>query len=275
MKKSFGLVTSMLTVALMACGNSGNSDSVVIATSVPTATSDVAETTTSKAPATTVAPPPSTAALTTAPPTTAPAPTALQVSGNRVGEFDFGTDSDRVISGLQARFGSPTEDSGWQRFLSTAELSEPEYGEAGKFYEDDDHLGASWRYRSHRRVCWKTLCLEFGGNSEGNGELRGWDLSLPYDQSASPADLDVEIAGSGIRLGSTWGQVQAAYPGLTVSGGEGGSLTIMDPPFPGFFDGAGVWRLTGRSDSANPNSAPPSSTISRLTGGEGPEPGCC
>ncbi|MGZ8738222.1 MAG: hypothetical protein ACXWW7_13735, partial [Nocardioides sp.] len=86
---------------------------------------------------------------------------------------------------------------------------------------------------------------------------------------------EVTLAGTGIRLGDSWKALHAAYPSTGVAGAEGNSLAVADTPWEGIFDGAAAWRLSGEWDFEHPTTAPSDATVSRISAGEGPEPGCC
>lgn len=222
-------------------------------------------------------PEPSSSTTTTAPPPppTPPPRSALQLSGTAVGDVAFGTATEAALASLSLHLGSPDTDTGWEQFIPAAELSEPTFTEADEFYARDDPLDESWRYPVHRRVCWSALCLHFGGDIASDAPLRGWDLTNLDYPAQSPPGPDAELAGTGIRLGSTWGAVRAAYPGTAVKAGEGNSLVVDNTPWPGIFDGAGPWRLTGYWDYERPGYAANDERVTRLSAGEGPEPNCC
>ncbi len=197
----------------------------------------------------------------------------LDVSGSGVGEQPFGTAADEVVAAVTARFGEPDLSVGPQRYAHVA-------GSDAWFEDGQDPLSPSWKYQVTSVACWDTLCLIFGGDSAGTVQLRGWELAQyrRWAEPATPEDPqapDVRLAGTGIRLGDTWKRLHAAYPDTTVQGGEGASVTVRPTPWAGVSDGVGAWRLSGQWDYNHPNKAPAGAVVTRLSGGEGPEPGCC
>jgi hypothetical protein len=80
---------------------------------------------------------------------------------------------------------------------------------------------------------------------------------------------------TGIRLGSTWADLQSAYPGVEAGGAEGASLAVDNRPWDGIFDGVADWCLSGVWNPDRPNFAPSDAQVTRLLAGDGPEPGCC
>jgi hypothetical protein len=92
---------------------------------------------------------------------------------------------------------------------------------------------------------------------------------------ADPTSPEVTLADTGLRLGDSWEALHAAYPSTTVGGAEGNSLAVENTPWDGIFDGVATWRLSGPWDFEQPTKAPPDAAITRISAGEGPEPGCC
>ena len=86
---------------------------------------------------------------------------------------------------------------------------------------------------------------------------------------------DVRLAGTGIRLGDSWERLHAAYPDVVVSGAEGSTVAVRNTPWAVVFDGVAGWRLSGPWDYTHPARAPAGAVVTRLSAGEGPEPGCC
>lgn len=227
--------------------------------------------TTAPAPATTPPPPP-----TAPPPTTAPRDEPLQLSGDSVGVARFGEDAERSLASLSEKLGSPSEDTGWEEFLPESEVEGTEYAAvAGQYYQSDDNLGPAWGYAVHRKVCWETLCVRLGGESQETAQLRGWEWNTEDYLPPTATVSNAELAGTGIQLGSTWEELQAAYPGVVAGRAEGGALAVDNRPWDGFFDGVSEWRLSGTSAQEQPNYAPPDAQVVRLSAGEGPQPGCC
>ena len=211
---------------------------------------------------------------TTAPTTYDEAPSGpITVSGAGVGDLTFGSDADRVMASMTDRFGEPDLTTGPQEYSRIP-------GEDGWFEVADDPISPSWRHPVASVSCWAELCLIFGGRDEGSLQLRGWELAeyrrwpgpeLPQDRDP----LDVRLDGTGVALGDSWETVHAAYPETVVAGGEGASVTVRNTPWPGISDGVGAWRLSGVWDYTKPDEAPEGAVVTRLSGGEGPEPGCC
>lgn len=263
-----------LAVTVTSCG-SKNTDETVSTAVVPEATTTTTGAATTQ-PAVTSAPttkaPPATEAPTT---TTEPESSSLQVGENHVAGVTFGTPAEAAKTALDQHFGSPDEDSDWVEYIATEELSDPEAGEPGKFYADDDNLSDSWGYRMFRKTCWGSLCVIYGGDDSGSATLRGWELASIGPNAGDPGNPDVELEDTGIRLGSTWQELQNAYPGVVAGSAEGFSFAVDERPWPGIFDGVAEWRLSGRADGNTPTVAPPDSQVIRLSAGEGPVPGCC
>ncbi|MCD4536262.1 hypothetical protein LRP67_19395 [Nocardioides sp. cx-169] len=213
----------------------------------------------------------------TAPPATVePTPTIrrtaapLRGSGTGIGEWSFGDAAGEVITEMTRSFGAPDWDSAWDQL---------EPAPAGFAVDGDDPLSPSWDHRQARTVCWQSLCAAFGGETVKAATFRGWELARsPSWNDYEPVDAtqpQIRLADSGIALGDTWAELSAAYPDVVPGGGEGASLTIDDPPWPGIFDGVGEWRLSGTWDSSRPRYAPPGAEVTRMSAGEGLEPGCC
>lgn len=193
----------------------------------------------------------------------------LEVSGAGVGTQPFGTDADEVVAALTARFGEPDRAVGPLRYVRIR-------GSDRWFETAGDPLSPSWRYPVAAETCWDALCLVLGGDDADTLRLRGWVLAEPgFAMPADPPRPDVRLAGTGLRLGDTWTRLHAAYPDTVVHGAEGASLAVVDTPWPGFTDGAAAWRLSGTWDYRHPTRAPAGAVVIRLSGGEGPEPGCC
>lgn len=198
---------------------------------------------------------------------------ALMVSGDGVGAAPYGTGIDEALTMLTERLGEPDDVVEPQRYLRIDGRD--------RWYEDaGDPLSPSWPYRVATRTCWDSFCAIFGGDTVSALALRGWELSSLDQRPASPGPTDaagpgVRLEGSGITLGDSWTQLQAAYPDVVSAGAEGSSLRVDNTPWPAIFDGAGAWRLSGSWDYEHPSRVPPGSVVTRLSGGEGPEPGCC
>lgn len=197
---------------------------------------------------------------------------SLTVSGSGVGKERFGADADNVVAAVTARLGDPDLILEPQRYFRIA-------GDDGWFEVADDPISPSWKYPTLSVTCWSELCLVFGGDDVDTLRLRGWELQKTprWGESAEPnaSTPDVRLAGSGIALGDSWKRLHSAYPETVGAGAEGASLVVQNTPWTGVFDGVGTWRLSGQWDFTRPNRVPPGSKVTRLSGGEGPEPGCC
>lgn len=196
----------------------------------------------------------------------APAETRISVSGKGVGRYRFGTSADRVVDGLTRRLGEPTAAPAPKEFVRIK-------GHRGWYEVAGDPLSPSWRYRVFATTCWQSLCLDFGGKSADSLALRVWEVSR--SRGSSDDTLRAELADTGIGLGNRWRSVHAAYPDTSVHGSEGASLEIRNTPWPTIHDGVGGWRLSGHWDYKHPDRVPPRASVIRLSGGQGPEPGCC
>ncbi|MFC4785122.1 hypothetical protein ACT8ZV_11630 [Nocardioides sp. MAHUQ-72] len=196
----------------------------------------------------------------------------LELSGSAAGSFDFGSDVDDVVAGVSERFGSPDVIVGPQRYHRQA-------GQDTWFEDAGDPLSPAWDHPVLSVSCWQALCLVFGGDTEEDLALRGWELATVNrwgdGTRTDPATPDATLAGTGIRLGDPWRKLHAAYPSTTVGGGEGNTLAVHDTPWDGIFDGVATWRLSGQWDYEHPDAAPPGATLTRISAGQGPEPGCC
>lgn len=197
----------------------------------------------------------------------------LEVSGSGVGAQPFGTDADDVLGAVTARFGEPDLTVGPKRYSRIP-------GQDAWFEDSDDPLSPSWEYPVASVTCWEVLCLIFGGDDPDTLRLRGWELAeyRRWSGSEQPeADRlpDVRLAGSGVGLGDSWERLHDAYPSTVVGGAEGGSAAVRNTPWAGVFDGAATWRLSGHWDYTRPTQAPDGAVVTRLSAGEGPEPGCC
>ncbi len=197
----------------------------------------------------------------------------LDVSGSGVGTQPFGTDADEVLAAVAARFGEPDLTVGPQRYFRIS-------GSDAWYEAADDPLSPSWQYPITAVTCWDRLCLIFGGDAADTLQLRGWELAQHrrWSGSEEPRDLhspDVLLARTGIGLGDSWKRLHAAYPGTVIGGAEGASVAVHNTPWTGVFDGVAGWRLSGSWDYTHPTQAPAGAVVTRLSGGEGPQPGCC
>ncbi len=204
-----------------------------------------------------------------------PAPRGpVPVGRGSAGGLPFGAGRDEVVATLTARLGAPdvtVEPTVYARIP----------GQTGWFAEGADSLSPSWAYRVAAVTCWQQFCVIFGGGAPDELVLRGWELSeyVRWGDDpgpvSEPQEPEVWLADSTTGLGDSWVRLSSIYPRLRVAGGEGASVSVRNLPWRGIFDGVGEWRLSGQWDPARPTEAPPGARITRLSAGEGPEPGCC
>ncbi|CUR58667.1 hypothetical protein NOCA2530026 [metagenome] len=197
----------------------------------------------------------------------------LVVDGSGVSTLPFGTPEDTVQASLEEQLGVPDVRLGPEEYARIP-------GNQGFFRDAQDNLSPSWGHRFTSVSCWGALCVIYGGDQAGSSQLRGWELAQfnRWSEGGRVKDLttpDASLADSGVGLGDTWKELHAAFPGTRVGDAEGGSLSIRDTPWPGIFDGVAEWRLEGYWDAERPGFAPAGATVTRLSGGEGPQPGCC
>lgn len=197
----------------------------------------------------------------------------LDLSGSGVGDHAFGTDADEVRTALTTAWGEPDLTVGPQRYVRIP-------GHEGWFEDAGDPISLSWEYPVASVSCWQVLCVVMGGQDEKTLQLRGWELAQQrrwsdFEELADPGSPAVRLAETGIRLGDSWTHLHEAYPDTVVQGAEGASLAVGTTPWVGISDGAGVWRLSGTWDHTRPHTAPDDAVVTRLSAGEGPQPGCC
>lgn len=197
----------------------------------------------------------------------------LDVSGEGVAGVSFGTAVDEANAVLIDRLGQPDATLDPERYSRTE-------GEDGWYELAGDPLSLSWDHRVVSVSCWGGFCAIFGGDTSDTLALRGWELAdfNRWYSSPAPGDTgqpDVRLEGSGVTLGDTWKKLKRAYPDIVSGGAEGGTLGVSNTPWPAIYDGAAEWRLSGVWDYENPSRVPADSVVTRLSGGEGPEPGCC
>ena len=197
----------------------------------------------------------------------------LVVSGSGVGTQPFGTDADEVLAAVAARFGEPDLTVGPQRYFRIP-------GSNAWYEAADDPLSPSWPYPITSVTCWDTLCLILGGDAADTLQLRGWELAQRrrwsgFEERKNLHSPDVLLDRTGIGLGDSWRRLHAAYPSTVIGGAEGASVAVHNTPWAGVFDGVAGWRLSGQWDYTHPTQAPAGAVVTRLSGGEGPQPGCC
>lgn len=197
----------------------------------------------------------------------------LEVSGSGVGSLDFGSNAEEVVSAVSAELGEPDLTVGPLRFSRIR-------GHEGWFQDADDAISLSWGYPVASVSCWRVLCLVMGGQDQESLQLRGWELAeqprwSEFEAVANPQLPDIRLAETGIRLGDPWAELHTAYPATEIQGAEGASVAVRGTPWAGISDGAAAWRLSGTWDHRHPATAPDGAVVTRLSGGEGPQPGCC
>ena len=257
------VLVAAVMVALTACGSPDRT---------PTRAESAAEPETTSAPALDPAPPP-TSDGSGGGSVDVPVGGSLDVSGDGVGGVAFGTGADETRAALTEALGDPDLTLGPSRYSRIP-------GADGWYERAGDEISPSWRYRVASVSCWGRFCAIFGGGREGSLRLRGWELAdhNRWDDSGTSgagAEPDVRLVDTGITLGDSWETLQAAYPGTVAEGAEGASLGVGNTPWPAIFDGAAGWRLSGAWDYEHPTKVPAGAVVTRLSGGEGPEPGCC
>lgn len=196
----------------------------------------------------------------------------VEVSGTAVGEHPFGDTMADTGAALVDRLGEPTLTVGPMRFHQID-------GADGWFETSDDNLSPQWDHRFFAAECWSGFCVLFGGSSRAALTLLGWELADYNRWDADGSTGGVPDPGvrtvEGITLGDSWQDLHVAYPGTSVRGAEGAAVGVDGSPWPTIFDGVDGWRLSGVWDYEHPEKAPPGAAVTRLSAGEGPEPGCC
>lgn len=194
--KRYLLVCASVALVAAACGSSDDSsDTTVPATSTSsTSTSTTTTTTTTAAPTTTTTVAPTTTeAPTTTTSTTLPPVVELTNEGIQAGDVwvPFGTDDDDTVAALQAVLGAPTTDSGWIEAWGDYGACPPPM---------------------MRAVEWDALITLYTNAESDFWSPEGVEhfFSFNYLASGSPPDL---MTPEGIGIGSTLGELKAAYPG--------------------------------------------------------------
>ena len=174
----------------------------------------------------------------------------LRLSGSGVGTFAFGRSLDDVVGGVTDRLGRPDDT-----------VRPTRYHRVGGTWLADrtDALSPAWHYPVLSVRCWQSLCLVFGGRSESALALRGWELAARNRWSGARSDSTapaVALSTTGIGLGDSWTSLHAAYPGTSVNGGEGNTLTVSGAAWHGIYDGVGAWRLRPVGPSSPDHGSP-------------------
>jgi hypothetical protein len=196
----------------------------------------------------------------------------LTADNTGLGPWEFGSPFGRAYNEMETWFDAPDIDTAWTRYHRIG-------GESGWFAQRNDVISPSWDHEYVRVACWEALCAIFGGPSPASGTFRGWELSKWHYwgdyAEVNPNEPPIVLKGSQIGLGDSWTDFSAAYPDATLGLGEGNSIVIDNPPWPGIFDGVWAWRLEGAAMNGDVSQVGPDTKIVRMSGGEGPEPGCC
>jgi hypothetical protein len=176
------LIASLLPLAvLVACSDS---KSVGSATTLSTADTTLATTSTDAPAATTAVD--ETTTSTGAPSTTVAAAADRVLRDGGIGSFDLGSEAAPVIDGLSAALGTPITDQS---------VDYPTADGLGAYTSTDGEMG--FVAPMGRTVCWSiNLCAAFGGNSVASMSFTGW--SYVNDPSASMH------TASGATIGSRW-----------------------------------------------------------------------
>jgi hypothetical protein len=235
--QTLGMRTRVVTVpalfvvlsTIVACGGGDASDS----------TTTMAALVTTIAPPSTTVPPSSTSAPATSPPTTTPPSTsvapsttvtatsststsvpaaaALVLRQDGLGDAMFGADPDEVVAYVSAILGPPTADSGWADPLATFGVCPG---------------------TEVRGVTWGDLQLLFGDDSvvqTGRRHFFNYVYGPPYGPNIDPAGMRTDL---GIGIGSTVGELRAAYPGVQVYPEEiYGPFYVVNEDLTGFLTG--------------------------------------
>lgn len=186
----------------------------------------------------------------------------------------FGSDGHEVVSALAATFGPPVRDFVEELRLLTSPIGGNIYGDAS------DGLGILSEYPFYRDVCWDAgLCIEMDSEDGDRWIFVTWRYSGPQD-GAVPL-----FTAEGIGVGSTFGEMRAAYPEVSVDWGEGEStgftLPGWDPAFNGALVGNGTFDFNFNPITASgreellPDDIPDSVTVRTLYVGDGVDYGCC
>lgn len=248
--KKYLLVCALIALVATACGSSDDTaDSTAPTTTAPTTTvaptstmaaTTTAAPTTTEAPTTTVAPTTTEAPTTTDAPPVEPATVELTRVGIQAGDVwvPFSEDDDVAVAAIEAVLGAPTKDTGWI----------PAWGDYGACPEP-----------MMRAVEWGSLITLYTTAATDFWFPEGVEhfYAFNYYDNAPPNGL---MTPDGIGVGSTLGELKAAYPG-EIEVDE----AFFDPSL-GFWSyrlatWTGMWGYaTGLADD---------STITSINGGQG------
>lgn len=206
--RSIALRTLVAGALLAACsseseggGSTTTTSSTVAATTTSSTTSIAPEsTTTTVAATTTTTLAPTTTAGATTTTTVSPAVGELALREDGIGSAAFGAEPEGVIAYVSALLGSPSNDTGWIAADTFAACAGEEV----------------------RQVVWGTLTLLFGDVStvsDGRRHFYAYDYGLAGVLGDEPVGL---VTPEGIGLGTRIVDLEAAYPGVIVSEGDGG-----------------------------------------------------
>jgi hypothetical protein len=191
-------------------------------------------------------------------------------------------DGDEVVTALSTSFGLPSPDNREQFVPLDTPSGDNIYGDAL------DGLGAVSEFPFYRVACWEALCVEMDSTDGENwvfatwhygpSGLTGWE-ALTSD--ASP----LLMTSSGITIGTTFGELRAKHPDVTVYWGEGGSIGFTLPGWEPLFNGAvigtgmldyNVNLIRGFAyDEVVPDQIPDDVVVQALFVGDGVDYGCC
>jgi hypothetical protein len=186
----------------------------------------------------------------------------------------FGSDGDEVASAISAFFGHPSRDDVEEFLLLTSPQGDNIWGDA------PDGLGLISDYPFYRSVCWDAgLCIEMDSEDGKQWIFVTWEYGIPADSS------DPLLTAEGIGVGSTFSEIRAAYPDVTVDWGEGETtgftLPGWEPAFNGALVGNGMFDFNfnpiaafGREELLH-DDIPDSVTVRSMHAGNGVDYGCC
>ncbi len=187
---------------------------------------------------------------------------ALRPDG--LGVIAFGVSVDDTVASLTAYLGDPT---------SVTPATELQFRVDDRWADADDGLGLIWDRPWYQTFCWEQLCTVFGGYTSDGLFFTGWTMS-PFNQGrglevSEFAPVPDVATGEGITIGSTVGEIAAAYPEIEFLTGEGASALFDIGWTPGGFTGIGTVG-PGRLLTVEGIEI-----VFQLAAGDGPWPGCC
>lgn len=213
---------------------------------------------------------------------TATAQIVLQSDGLGEG-LEFGMDGDEAVDTVSGSLGSPSYDD-WEQFVPLdSPVGDNTYGDA------PDGLGAVSEYPYFRMACWDTLCLEMDSADGSAWTFAAWSYASEIDREKYSATVATPVGRfstpSGITLGTTWGDVRASHPEVSVDWGEGGAVGFVLPGWEPSFNGAVVstglldfnaYFIEGLADDELlADDIPDEVVVTSLFAGDGLDFGCC